>query len=132
MIVIPSDVLTDMLDQARQDAPIEACGLLAGTDATVRQSYRLTNVDRSPEHFSLDPREQFAAIKDARGRGLEILALYHSHPATPARMSAEDLRLAFTPGIQYVIVSLAGPTRPAIKSFSVSNGQPVEEPVLIT
>jgi len=132
MIILPSDVLADMVDHARQAAPIEACGLLAGTGSTVERIYRLTNVERSPEHFSLDPREQFAAVKDARGRRLEILALYHSHPATPARMSAADLRLAFTPGIRYVIVSLADPNRPVIKGFSVSNGQPVEEPVLIT
>ena len=131
MIVIPRTVLADMLSHARDHAPIEACGLLAGAGSTVEKAYQLTNVDQSPEHFSLDPREQFAAVKDMRANGLRMLAVYHTHPATPARMSDEDLRLAITPDILYVIVSLADPQKPEVKSFAVQDGRPVEEPVFI-
>ena len=131
MIVISAKILDDIVAHAREEQPNEACGLLAGVESTVGQSYRLTNVDGSPEHFSLDIREQFAAVKEMRAAGLEMLAVYHSHPATPARMSAEDLRLAFTPGIAYVIVSLADPDQPVVKSFRIVDGSPVEEQVSI-
>lgn len=129
MISIPSEILRDIVEHAMQDAPIEACGLLAGVGYDVQKSYRLSNADKSPEHFSLDPREQFAAVRDARPLGMEIIAVYHSHPATPARMSEEDLRLAVTPGFQYVIVSLSIPERPQVKCFRVLDGRPVEESV---
>ncbi len=129
MITLPAAVLAEMVAHARAEAPIEACGLLAGKDAAVRKSYRFTNLDASPEHFSLDPREQFAAVRTARADGLQIIGVYHSHPASPARMSDEDLRLALTPDFFYVIVSLADPDGPVSKCFRVEDGRPVEEPL---
>ena len=131
MIIIPSEVLWDMVKHAKELAPTEACGLLAGVGDEVTKSYRLTNVDASSEHFSLDPKEQFAVIKEIRPLGWNVLAVYHSHPATPARMSQEDLRLAFAPDVRYVIVSLMDSEKPQVKSFTVREGQPVEEPVLM-
>jgi len=131
VIIIPSDILADMIQHARGRAPIEACGLLAGTGFTIEKSYRLTNIDGSREHFGLDPKEHFAVVKDVRSLGLEILAVYHSHPETPARMSDEDLRLAFAPGFQYVIISLVDPNHPDVRSFKVIDSQPVEEQVQI-
>ncbi|MHB0912745.1 MAG: M67 family metallopeptidase [Armatimonadota bacterium] len=128
---IPSGILAEIIDHARIDAPVEACGLLAGTGSDIVKSYRLTNADISPEHFSLVPKEQFAVMKDARDLGLGILAVYHSHPETPARMSDEDLRLAVAPGFGYVIVSLANPLCPQAKCFRVLDGRPVEEDVII-
>jgi proteasome lid subunit RPN8/RPN11 len=131
MMIIPPGILADMVGHAAQHAPIEACGLLAGAGSVVAKSYRLSNVDQSSEHFSLDPKEQFAAARAMRADGLEMMAVYHSHPATPARMSDEDLRLAVAPGLHYVIVSLVDPGKPEVKSFLVKNGRPAEEPTII-
>ena len=131
MIIIPRDILKDMLKHAEEHAPVEACGLLVGVGDEVIKGYRLTNVDASPEHFSLDPKEQFAVIKEIRPQGWNVLAVYHSHPTTPARMSQEDVRLAFAPDIRYVIVSLMDRKKPQVKSFTVMEGQPVEESVLM-
>lgn len=111
-LVIPQDVIAGIREQAVAEAPNEACGYLRGADGVVTGRIRMTNVDASPEHFSLDPQEQFAALKDVRQRGEHLLAVYHSHPETPARMSDEDIRLANDPGTIYVIHSLAdGRTR---------------------
>ena len=64
--------------------PNESCGLLAGTEEdeeiTVTKVYLLTNVDASREHFSMDPKEQLAALKDARANGYKIIGNFHSHP----------------------------------------------------
>jgi [CysO sulfur-carrier protein]-S-L-cysteine hydrolase len=128
MIVLPPDIASDIVTHAKEHAPIEACGLLAGANGVVTHAYRLTNCDASPEHFSLDPKEQFAAAREMRAAGLELLAVYHSHPESPARMSEEDLRLALAPGMLYVIVSLLN-TKPEIKSFTIRDGVPLEEPV---
>lgn len=130
MIFIPPGVLADIVSHADEQAPIEACGLLVGAGVGVTRSYRLTNVDASAEHFSLDPKEQFAVIKDIRPRGWDVLAVYHSHPETPARMSQEDLRLALAPGMRYVIISLLDKDHPQVKCFTVREGKAIEEPVL--
>jgi len=126
-----SDYLA-MLAAAQKAAPCEACGLLAGQNGKIFKFYELTNLDASPEHFSMDPAEQFAALKDMRANGLEMLAAWHSHPATPARMSAEDLRLAYAPGLIHVIISLALPDQPRIRAFTVEDGSAREIDLTIT
>lgn len=131
MLYIPQQIIDQLFDHAKSGLPEEICGYLAGTDRTVSRHFELTNVDHSPEHFSFDPAEQFQTVREARKAGLEILANYHSHPATPARPSEEDIRLAFDPNISYVIVSLAGEL-PDIKSFKIKGGVVEKEEIQIT
>lgn len=127
MIEIPQHIIDAIIKQAYNELPDEACGLLTGEGNSVRKQYALTNTDHSPEHFSFDPKEQFAVLKEARKDNLQIIANYHSHPATAARPSEEDIRLAYDPDITYIIVSL-GEADPVIKAFSIRECmvQPVE------
>ncbi|MDP6542643.1 MAG: M67 family metallopeptidase [Phycisphaerae bacterium] len=127
---IPNEIYAQMLDQARAEAPIEACGMLAGIEGKVSKLYRMTNADAACDHFMMTPEEQFAVVKDIRAEGLAMLAIYHSHPETPARASQEDIRLALTDGVIYVIVSLADET-PVVKGFLIDNGSVTEVPVTI-
>ncbi len=120
MIGITRDVAEDIIEHAKKDIPVEACGYLAGKNGLISKSYRMTNIDNSPEHFSFDPKEQFDVVRKVRSEGLEIIANYHSHPVTPARPSKEDINLAYDPNISYVIISLEG-GREDIKSFSIEN-----------
>ena len=131
MITLTKKVFETMFDAARKAAPLEACGLLAGTGERVTRCYVLTNADASPEHYSMKPEEQFAAVKDMRAAGLKMLGIWHSHPASPARMSTEDMRLAYTPDIVYVILSLAEPRAPSIRAFVVRDSTVHETPVII-
>lgn len=119
---IPDEIYQQMIAQARAEAPIEACGMLAGRDSTVEKLYKMTNADNATDHFMMEPAEQFAAIKDMRSAGVEMLAVYHSHPESPARPSQEDIRLALTPGVMYVIVSLLGDA-PSVRGFLIADGQ---------
>jgi len=125
-IHIAPAVIAEMLAAAMRAAPLEACGLLAGDQSRVTRFYPLTNADASGVHFSVAPEEQFAAVKDMRTRNLSMLGIWHSHPATPARMSAEDLRLALTPGVAYVILSLAAPEESGLRAYEVIDGEPAE------
>jgi len=79
----------------------------------------------------MEPREQFSVVKRLRSEKLEMLAVYHSHPSTPARPSEEDIRLALTPAISYVIVSLADPSAPEIRSFKIAGKKVCSEDVKI-
>jgi proteasome lid subunit RPN8/RPN11 len=120
---IPNDIYEQMIEQAKDEAPIEACGMLAGRDTAVERIYRMTNTEAREDHYTMEPKEQFAAVKDMRAAGLNMLAIYHSHPATAARPSAEDVRLAFTSDIAYVIISLREAGAPFARGFVVENGQ---------
>ena len=123
---IPKKIFEQMLQQALAEAPLEACGILAGKDSYVEKLYKMTNVDNSSNHFMMEPKEQFAVIKDIRTSGFEMLAIYHSHPNTPARPSAEDIRLAFTQDVVYVIVSLKNSNRPTVRGFIIEDGNVTE------
>ena len=118
----------EMVRHARALAPIEDCGLLGGTVAdgvkTVEKVYYLTNTDHSEEHFTLDPKEQFAAVKEMRANGWQLLGNWHSHPASPSRPSEEDKRLAFDSKASYFILSLHG-GEPVLNSFHVSREKEV-------
>jgi len=130
MLTIERAVLDEIIAHARADAPIEACGYLAEHDGIVTRAIRLTNVDASAEHFSLDPKEQFSAVRQLRVEGLRLRAVYHSHPASPARPSQEDIRLALDPSTSYVIISLEDPG-PTVKSFIIRKGATSEEEIEI-
>lgn len=129
MLKIPQDIYDDIIAHAREGFPLEVCGILGGRDGIVSAIYRMTNTDASNEHFMMDPREQFSVVKELRARGLAMTAIYHSHPETPARPSAEDIRLALTPGVSYAIVSLAEPDNPVLKSFQISAGTVTPEEI---
>ncbi|MHC4075326.1 MAG: M67 family metallopeptidase [Planctomycetota bacterium] len=128
---IPNNIFRQMLQQAEIQAPIEACGILAGKDDRAEKFYKMTNLDQSGDHFMMEPKEQFAIVKDIRSANLEMLAIYHSHPESPARPSEEDIQLALTPGVIYVIVSLQNANAPVLKGFLIEDGNAAEVPVSI-
>jgi len=119
---IPRNLHDKMILHARKELPHEACGYLAGQDDTVMETYPIKNIDQSHEHFSFAPEEQFTAVKDMRQKKIVPLAVYHSHPKTPARPSKEDIRLAYDPDIYHVIISLARDT-PDIKAFKIDKNK---------
>jgi len=122
MLRISRPVVDDVIACAKKGAPLETCGYLAAKkDGVAVRFYPMKNADQSAEHFSFDPAEQFSVARTARSYGLKIAAVVHSHPATPARMSEEDIRLARDPDMSYVILSLAGP-QPVLKSFRTKDG----------
>jgi len=129
-MIISQNIIERIIDHAKREAPIEACGYLVGTDDRIIEVYVMKNIDGREDHFSFDPQEQFAAHKNARQAGLKIIGIYHSHPVTPARPSAEDIRLAAVPTYLYVIVSLMEDL-PAVKGFWIKERTVTEEPLMI-
>ena len=122
-IKLGKDDYQKILAHCEQGLPNEACGLLAGTVEgnikTVTKVYLLNNVDASNEHFSMDPKEQLAALKDARSYGFNIIGNFHSHPESPSRPSEEDKRLAYDSSIEYLILSLQERENPVLKAFGI-------------
>jgi proteasome lid subunit RPN8/RPN11 len=118
---IEREVYRQIVGKATAAVPLECCGYLAGVGQKITRAYPMRNMDQSRVHFSFDPGEQFATIKKIRKENLKVLAVYHSHPETPARPSEEDIRLAFDSEISYVIVSLCEKSE-VVRSFQIHNG----------
>ncbi|HXF92201.1 MAG TPA: M67 family metallopeptidase [Nitrospiraceae bacterium] len=117
---IPRHILDEMVAHARELAPYECCGLLAGKDRTVTHIYRIRNVvalddaeklagfdeakaahlqrlsprERAEIAFVMDSHDLALAQKDMRKQGLDLQVVYHSHPNDPARPSVTDIKIA--------------------------------------
>ena len=124
-----------ILAHARAEAPVEACGLIAGRiedgNELIDKVYILTNVDHAEEHFTLDPKEQLAAVKDMRANGLVPLGNWHSHPISPSRPSQEDKRLAYDSRASYLILSLMDENAPVLNSFHIEGDDAQKEELVI-
>ncbi len=133
MIKLPKKFYDRMLDAALKGRPEEICGLIGGTISEdtreVKEIYFLENIDHSNEHFSMNPKEQFAAVKDMRSRGIVPLGNFHSHPESPSRPSDEDKRLAFDKNACYMILSLMDESKPVLKSFRIEDNVSKEEAI---
>ena len=120
---------------AEKELPNEACGLIGGTingdSKKIKKVYLLTNIDHSNEHFSLDPKEQLAAIKDMRQNGLVPLGNWHSHPESPSRPSDEDKRLAYDSKARSMILSLMDSQNPVLNSFKITGDTAEKEELVI-
>lgn len=107
---IHGDVQAAMLAHARGQAPRECCGLLIGASDLIDECVPADNIDPDPaRRYLLDPAAHIATRRRLRGgTGRDIIGVYHSHPASPARPSPTDLAEARYPELVWVIVSLAG------------------------
>jgi proteasome lid subunit RPN8/RPN11 len=128
-VKIQLHVLAGIVGHARDAAPLECCGLLAGKDGLIDEYICTNNVRASEVAYEVDPVEHIAAIKSLRARGRLILGAYHSHPRTPAVPSATDLAEAHDPELLYVIVSLCY-ERPDVRAYRLQDGTFVEVPVV--
>ena len=92
---IPDALIAELIEHARETAPLECCGLLAGHVAddvgVVSARYPIENAARSSTEYATDPREMFVAFRSMRERGIELLAIYHSHPASVPVPSRRDI-----------------------------------------
>lgn len=96
----------EVVEHCLEGRPHEACGILGGRDGTVTRVFRMSNADRSPVRYSLEPREQLAVYNTLDEEGLELSAVFHSHTRTEPYPSPTDVRLA-AEEVPYLIVSLA-------------------------
>ena len=126
IVTIKRSDFNKIYEHALSVVPEEACGLIAGIDnedgsRDITKVYLLTNIDHTNEHFSIDPKEQLAAIKDMRASGLKPLGNWHSHPESPSRPSEEDKRLANDSKASYLILSLMEEGNPVLNAFHVES-----------
>ena len=135
MLYLKKEDYEKILAHCKEGLPNEACGLIGGTiegdNRSIQKVYLLTNIDQSNEHFSMDPKEQLAAVKDMRANGLKLLGNFHSHPESPSRPSEEDKRLAYDSKVNYLILSLMDLENPVFNAFRIDEEKNVTKEELV-
>jgi [CysO sulfur-carrier protein]-S-L-cysteine hydrolase len=125
------DVYDEMLEHARAEAPNECCGILGGKNGDAVTLYRATNAEQSPLRYTLDPNDLFRiSFKEIPANDEEMLAIYHSHTASPAYPSQTDINLATYPDSVYLIVSLVEGEEP-LRGFRIADGEVSEVEVTV-
>ncbi len=127
MLTLPKKFIDEMIAHAREEAPDECCGIIAGQDGRAVKLFRARNSEASPYRYNVDSQDLFRIYRDCDGNGWEFLAIYHSHTASEAYPSPTDVRLASWPDAYYVLVSLQDPKIPAVRAFRIVEGEISEE-----
>lgn len=116
---VPQAEYEAMLRQLQDAYPLEACGIMAGSEGDVSRLYPVENYLRSPVAFEMDPVRQLEVMLELEDAGLQMLAIYHSHPRGPQTPSPTDVAQAYYPDCAHVIVSLADRERPVARAFRI-------------
>ncbi len=125
-IVVPIQMLQQMIDHAIGEMPNECCGVIGGQESRLDTLYPLQNEQASPTRYFGKPRDLFDAVKAMRKTGEDMTGIYHSHPTSPAYPSETDIAENGYPGLYYFIVSLVD-KEPHVRCFQIPEDGSVYE-----
>lgn len=132
MLAVSRSAHAEMIAQAYDCYPEEACGLLIGHPSTgaVVRFVACENTTHSGKVYSIAPKDLMRAERDAEDDGLEIIGVMHSHTHTEPYPSETDVRQAPDPTWHYVIVSLKRES-PEARSYRLVDGTIAEEQIAV-
>jgi proteasome lid subunit RPN8/RPN11 len=126
---ISPELLEQILAHAREEAPAECCGVVAvapardGEPARAVRVQRAVNKAASALRFEIDGLEVHKLLDSIEGDGFELGSIYHSHTRTAPYPSQTDINFAVNwPGVEWIIVGLANPDLPEIRSYLIEKG----------
>jgi proteasome lid subunit RPN8/RPN11 len=120
---IARDLLDQIVEHARRDAPNECCGLVSVRDGSAVGVHPLENTAASPLRFDtgVDLGVALEAIEDA---GAGVGAIYHSHTRSEPYPSQTDINWSrpWWEDVEWLIVGLHG-AEPEVRSFFIKGGE---------
>ena len=119
-LTLTTEQLQKMTAHVQSQAPLEACGLLAGRDSKVESVFEVTNQAQSEVRYVMDPIEQLHAFECIESNGQELIGIFHSHPTGPEIVSPSDIAQA-TYAVVYVILAPVNGSWRA-RGFWIENG----------
>ena len=126
-IRVAGSVVTRLTEHVRTNPEVECCGLLAGHAGTIKSVFSAKNVAKTPATaYEIAPQELFGLMREIRGAGLELLGIYHSHPAGDNMPSPRDIERAYYPEAAYFILSPRVEAPKSIRAFSIRAGRASE------
>jgi len=109
---------------ARAEQPNECCGVVVTRDGQAVAVHQLENTAASPFRFEVDGLTLHRLLTDAEDGGEQLGAIYHSHTRSEAFPSQTDVNFAaHWPGVEWLIVGLAGEGDPVVRSFLIEDGE---------
>lgn len=116
---IPRSFADEIIRRAREHAPDECWGMLAGEGGRVQGIFHLENgapPDEKPFRYETEFRSQAAAERSMVQQGWDVLGIYHTHTHTQPYPSPTDIERAnpLYGDIVYLIVSLRYPGQPFV------------------
>jgi [CysO sulfur-carrier protein]-S-L-cysteine hydrolase len=127
---IARHLLAEIVSHAQENPRIECCGVVAvlagedGSGATAARVYRAENVHASALKFEIAPMELYRLNQEIEEEGWEIGAIYHSHVRSAPYPSQTDIGFAAGwPGLEWVIVGLAGDGEPEVRSYLIDGAE---------
>ena len=102
LVVVPAAIRAELLAHAREEAPNEACGLVAFREGVAERYLPAENALESPYRFELRPRDPADFFLEDEGYEL---AVFHSHPQSEPKPSRTDLEhIGLWEGRPYLIL----------------------------
>lgn len=102
-LYLTKEQLQIMIDHVNAEAPLEACGLLAGIDSSVEKIFLVQNQAHSPIRYVMNPQEQLNAFAWIESHRMNLLGIFHSHPTGPETVSPTDIDEAAYEVIQVIL-----------------------------
>ena len=132
MLAVSRAAFAELIAQAYDCYPEEACGLLVGHPATnsVVRFVPCENITHSGRVYSIAPKDMLRAERNAEDDGMEVIGVMHSHTHTEPYPSVTDVDQAPDPTWHYVIVSLKRES-PEARSYLLVDGTITEERVAV-
>ncbi len=91
---------------------VERCGVLLGHKngdcIVVEEIVEVENASKNPNEFEIDPYDLYEIWIDAEKRGLDIVAVFHTHPFGLAKPSSLDIQGLKQTGMIWVIIGIDG------------------------
>jgi len=125
--------LDEIVRQAQAEHPIESCGVVAAAIG-VALAHRVIPMDNqaaSETFFRFDSRDQLRVYRELDASGEECRAVYHSHTASEAYPSKDDVDYAGQPEVHYLIVSTWVQAKVPVRSFRIIDGHVTEENIVV-
>jgi len=127
---LSQSLLQEMITYVDHHTPLEACGVLAGKGTRAEKMIGVLNQAQSPVRFVMDPYEQLHAFDWIDSNGLDLVAIFHSHPTGPETASPTDI-LEAAYAVCHVIISRTE-TQWKARGFWIEAGEAHEVTLQIT
>ncbi len=117
-----------LADLALEGKPHEVCGLVVGNGIEAKAIIPIENAAKQPEtRFELNPQQLAVQLPKIEQAGLEIIAIYHTHPHGEPLLSQADIREATWENTPYIIVGCKA-KQPQLAAWRIQHGRvyPVE------
>jgi proteasome lid subunit RPN8/RPN11 len=98
-IVLTNAQMMQLADIAKSALPNESCAFLLGegNGLEVAEVMPMNNSDKSPFSFTIAADDVLSAYRNAEGRGLQVIGIFHSHPGKPFPSSTDRKFMELNP-----------------------------------